>query len=116
MITKRYHLKDEIAAKTGQYWDKCLELERYLQLSITPKSHIIEDHSCKQQVYFKGIEEEKIKANEEAQINHPKVQDRVQDIKKKGKRKYEVTRSGVQETAAEEQQRREEARAEALNL
>jgi hypothetical protein len=145
MITKRYHLTDEIAAKTRQYRDKCLELERYLQLSITPKSHIIEDHSCEQQVYFNGIGDldesfgernhqhesiadrrhggtrdfalrEKIKAKEEAQINHPKVQDRVQDIKTKRKRNYEVTRSGVQETAAEKRQRREEARAEVLNF
>jgi hypothetical protein len=50
------------------------------------------------------------------QINHPKVQDRVQDIKTKRKRNYEVTRSRVQQTAAEKQQRREEARAEVLNF
>jgi hypothetical protein len=145
MITKRYHLTDEIAAKTGLYRDKCLELERYLQLSITPKSHIVGAHSCEQQVYFKGIGDldesfgernhqhesiadrrhggtrdfalrEKIKAKEEAQFNHPGVQDRVQDIKMKRKRNYEVTKSGVQETAAGKRQRREEARAEVLNF
>jgi hypothetical protein len=136
---------DEIAAKTGLYRDKCLELERYLQLSITPKSHIVGAHSCEQQVYFKGIGDldesfgernhqhesiadrrhggtrdfalrEKIKAKEEAQFNHPGVQDRVQDIKMKRKRNYEVTKSGVQETAAGKRQRREEARAEVLNF
>jgi hypothetical protein len=55
IIMKRYHLTDEIAAKTKQCRDKCLKLECYLQLPITPKSHIIGDHSCEQQVYFKGI-------------------------------------------------------------
>jgi hypothetical protein len=145
ILTKRFHLTDEIAAKTRQYRDKCLELERYLQLPITPKSHVKEDHSCEQQVHFKGIGDldesfgernhqhesiadrrhggtrdfalrEKIKAKEEAQLNHPKVQDRVEAIKTKRKRNYEVTRSGVQETAAEKRQRREEARAAVLNF
>lgn len=52
MMTKRYHLTEIIATKTQQYKNKCLELERYIQLSITPKSHVIEDHSFEQQNFF----------------------------------------------------------------
>jgi hypothetical protein len=55
ILTKRFHLTDEIVAKTRQYRDKCLELEHCQQFPITPKSHVKEDHSYEQQVHFKGI-------------------------------------------------------------
>ena len=104
--TKRFYLKDRIGEKTRQYRIKCMESEQYLQLSIKPKSNIIEDHLCEQQIIFNGIGDleesfweqnhqyessadiqhggtcdfslrEKIKAKEEAQFNHPGVQDKV---------------------------------------
>lgn len=58
-MTKRYHLTDDISLKTRLYLDKCMELERHLQLSVTPKSQLIEDHSCQQQVLFCGIDDPK---------------------------------------------------------
>ena len=55
MLTNISHLTDKIAEKTRQYRNKYMEFERYLQLSITPKSHIIEDQSCEQQIIFDSI-------------------------------------------------------------
>jgi hypothetical protein len=55
MATKRFHLTPETATRTEQFRDKCLELERYLQLSITPKRHVVQDHGCQQQRLFGGI-------------------------------------------------------------
>ena len=107
-----------------------MELERYLQLSLTPKSHIVEDHSCEQQVLFKGIGDieesfgernhqhesiadrrhvgtrdfalrEKRKAKEQAQFNHPGVQVKVEDIIDDRKRKYQgAKKTKFQENAA----------------
>ena len=55
MLTKRFHLTDKIYEEMRQYQNTCMELERYIQLSITLKSHIIEDHSCEQKSIFNGI-------------------------------------------------------------
>ena len=55
MLTNISHLTDKIAEKTRQYRNKYMEFERYLQLSIAPNSHIIEDHSCEQQIIFNGV-------------------------------------------------------------
>ena len=54
MKVKRFHLTDEIVNKRKQYAKKVLEWERYLGMSITTKSHLIEDHSDQQQ-RFNGI-------------------------------------------------------------
>jgi hypothetical protein len=114
MSTKRFHLTPRIAEQTEKHRDKCLEIERYLQLSITPKSHVMDAHSCEQQQLFKGIgdleesfgernhqlesiadrryggtrdfaEREKIKSREQAQFNHPDVQAKISNIKEKRK-------------------------------
>ena len=45
-----------------------MEFERYFQLSITPNSHIIEDHSCEQQSLFNGIGDLEESFGE---LNHP---------------------------------------------
>ena len=37
------------------YSKKCLELERHLGITVTPKSHIIESHAANQQELIKGI-------------------------------------------------------------
>ena len=54
MKVKRFHLTDEIVEKCKQYAEKILEWERYLGMSITTKSHLIEDHSDQQEM-FNGI-------------------------------------------------------------
>ena len=103
-------LTDKIYERARQYRNKCMEFERYLLLSIKPKSRIIEDHSCEQKNIFNGIRdlEEifgdlnrqyksildrwhggthefslswKINPKEESQFNHPGVQDKVNYIK-----------------------------------
>ena len=52
MFTKRFHWMHKISENTRQYQNKCMEFERYIQLSITPKSLIIEDLSCNQKSIF----------------------------------------------------------------
>ena len=105
-------MTDEIAETTLQYKNKCMELERYIGISITPKSHIIEDHSITQQRCLKGIGDleesfgernhqletrndvryasvqdfdlkERLKSRDEAQSNHPDVQDKMKELKVK---------------------------------
>ena len=56
MLTKRFHLADKIAENTRQYHNKCMKFKRYLQLSITPKSNIIEDQSCEQKNFLMASE------------------------------------------------------------
>ena len=115
ILTKRFHMMDEIAETTLQYKNKCMELERYIGISITPKSHIIEDHSITQQRHLKGIGDleesfgernhqletrndvryasvqdfdlkERLKSRDEAQSNHPDVKDKMKELKVKKKR------------------------------
>ena len=89
-----------------------MQLERYIGMSVTPKSHIIEDHACEQQERLLGIGDldesfgernhqietrfdskygrlrdfklrEKFKAKEQASANYKPVRDRILQIKKK---------------------------------
>ena len=55
MLTKRSHLTDNIYERTRQYRNKSMEFERYLKLSIKPKSNIVEYHSCEQQCLLNGF-------------------------------------------------------------
>ena len=116
ILVKRYEYNDAIGLKTRQYRDKCMQLERLLGFSITPKSHIIESHACEQQAELHGIGDldesfgernhqvesrgdvrygftrnfgmkERIKAKDHSQINCNEVQVKVEEIKKKGKAK-----------------------------
>ena len=41
MLINIFHLMDNISENTRQYQNKCMKSDWYLQLSITPKSHII---------------------------------------------------------------------------
>jgi hypothetical protein len=144
MNVKRFHLTPEVAEMTKKYRDKCLELERYLQLSITPKSHVMEDHSCEQQQLLQGMGDldesfgernhqyesiadrrhggtrdfarrEKIKSKEQAQFNHPDVKIKVEGIHGKRKRTASTARkSEVQQTADKKRQKRMEDREASL--
>ena len=55
LYTIRFEYTDEIGERTKKFCDKFLELERYFDLSITPKSHILEDHACFQQHALQGF-------------------------------------------------------------
>ena len=55
MLTNIFHLTDNIDENTRQYQNKFMEFKRYIQLSITPKSRIIEDHSYEKKSFFYGI-------------------------------------------------------------
>jgi hypothetical protein len=53
--TKRYHLTDEIANKTKEFLVRSVLLERHLGMSITPKTHVMEDHSITKLVATQGF-------------------------------------------------------------
>jgi hypothetical protein len=53
--TKRFHLTDEIVTKMKKYLERSLLLERHLSMSITPKSHVMGDHSIEQLVRTCGF-------------------------------------------------------------
>ena len=109
LLTKRMHYTQQIGIKTRQFSMKCMQLERYIGMSVTPKSHIIEDHACGQQERLLGIGDldesfgernhqietrfdskygrlrdfklrEKFKAKEQASANYQPVRDRILQI------------------------------------
>ncbi len=53
--TKRFHLTDAIAKKTKEFLVRSVLLERYLGMSITPKTHVMDDHSIQQLVATHGF-------------------------------------------------------------
>jgi hypothetical protein len=53
--TKRFHLTDAIAKKTKEFLVRSVLLERYLGMSITPKTHAMDDHSIQQLVATHGF-------------------------------------------------------------
>ena len=55
MLKKRSHLTGNIAKNKRQYQNEWMDFDQYLQLSTSQKIHMIEDHSCKQQMIFNGI-------------------------------------------------------------
>uniref|UniRef100_A0A6U3SB12 Uncharacterized protein n=1 Tax=Ditylum brightwellii TaxID=49249 RepID=A0A6U3SB12_9STRA len=125
-----------------------MELERYMGLLISPKSHIIEDHLCGQQMLFDGIGDleesfgeqnhqyetiadwrhggtrdfaiqEKIKAKEQAQFNHPDVREKVESIKNKRKRKGDDAsrkERRFEQAARGKRQKQDQARLEVLAI
>jgi hypothetical protein len=132
--TKRFHLTPEILAKTKQYRDRFLALERYLGMSITTKSHLAGCHSVEQQEELEGIGDmgedygernhqdeakadrrlgcvrhfptrESIKSKEEVQIKDQKVQAKMTEIN--GKRKRGPLEGTEARQAAKKQQRLE---------
>jgi hypothetical protein len=145
LSTKRFHLTPEIAERTQMFCKKCLQLERYLQLSITAKSHMMEDHSCEQQLIFLGLGDldesfgernhqyesiadrrhggtrnfarrERIKSKEQAQVNHHGVQDKIMEIKEKRKRQSNNTESNSQQRAEAKRRKRLDDREAALRF
>jgi hypothetical protein len=46
--TKRFHLTDAIVKKTKEFLVRSVLLERHLGTSITPKTHVMDDHSIQQ--------------------------------------------------------------------
>ena len=119
--------------------------KQYLGLSITVKSHLMEDHSCKQQSQLEGIGDleesfgernhqyesiadrrhggtrdfamrESIKSKEQAQRTHSDVQDKVATIKDKQKRKANIDKLDLQIQAETKRQQRLDHRQAALNF
>jgi hypothetical protein len=136
--TKRFHLTPEIVQKGKRFRDQVLAHERYLGMSMTTKSHLMEDHSIEQQEEFEGIGDlgedfgernhqdqakadrrlgavrnfaarEKIKSLEEVQAKDTKVQAKIEDIKVKRQRGQN---EGTQARQAAKRQKRLDARDE----
>jgi hypothetical protein len=53
--TKRFHLTPDILEKGKRFRDHVLAHERYLGMSTTTKSHLVEDHATEQQEELQGI-------------------------------------------------------------
>jgi hypothetical protein len=144
ILTPRFQLTVEIGNKTEEYSEICLKIERYLGLSITPKSHIQGMHAAAQQRLHRGIGDldesfgernhqyesiadrrhggtrdfarrEKIKSKEQANFSHADVKAKVLSLQLKRKRPPR-DEFGVQVEAAMKKQKRAEARAAILEL
>jgi hypothetical protein len=141
--TKRFELTDEILADAKQFRDKILELERYLGVSITPKSHSAEDHFIElmelhqgfgdldesfgeqnHQTLFKfqrrfigrkayGQRQESIE-KAKAKADHPKVQEEASEMIETTSRKKRSAEEASPEAVSEKKQRRQENRSESL--
>ena len=55
MRTKRFHLTEDITARTIEFRDRSLAIMRHLSMSVTPKDHCIEDHSVQLMILHEGI-------------------------------------------------------------
>ncbi len=55
MRTKRFHLTEDITARTIEFRDHSLAIMRHLSMSVTPKEHCIEDHSVQLMILHEGI-------------------------------------------------------------
>jgi hypothetical protein len=138
--TKRFHLTPAILQKGKEFRDRILALERYLGMSVTTKSHLMEDHSLEQQEELQGFGDlgedfgernhqdqakadrrlgcvrnfaarEKLKSLEEVQAKDTKVQAKIQNIKvKRSRGHYE----GTEARQVAKRQRRLDAREEVL--
>jgi hypothetical protein len=53
--TKRFHLTDAIAKKTKEFFVRSVLLERHLGMCITPKTHVMDDHSIQQLIATHGF-------------------------------------------------------------
>jgi hypothetical protein len=52
---KRFHLTDAIAKKTREFLVRSVLLERHLGMSITPKTHVMDDDSMQQLIATHGF-------------------------------------------------------------
>jgi hypothetical protein len=134
--TKRFHLTPAILAKGKKFRDHVLAHERYLGMSVTTKSHLIDDHASEQQEELDGFGDigedfgernhqdqakadrrlgcvrnfaarEKLKSLEEVQAKDTKVQAKILDIKvKRSRGQYE----GTEARLVAKRQRRLDAR------
>jgi hypothetical protein len=138
--TKRFHLTLEIVEKGKQFRVQVLAHERYLGMSVTTKSHLMEDHSLAQEEELDGIGDlgedfgeryhqdqakadrrlgcirhfatrAAIKSNEEVQMKDKKVQAKIIEIKRKRKRGHS---KGTIARQTAKRQRRLDAREEVL--
>ena len=130
LLTRRYEYSVDIGSKTRQYVEKVLQLERFLGMSVTPKSHILEAHACEQQARLGGIgcldesfgernhqsesladrrygctrdfaKRERVKAKEEAQTNILEVQLKVEDLHKKRKARFKYNKATAKKRKTE---------------
>jgi hypothetical protein len=53
--TKHFHLTDAIAKKTKEFLVRSVLLERHLGMSITPKTHLMDDHSIQKLIATRGF-------------------------------------------------------------
>jgi hypothetical protein len=140
--TKRFHLTPAILQKGKEFCDQILALERYLGMSVTTKSHLMEDHSLEQQEELHGFgnlgedfgeqnhldqakcnirlgcvrnfaAREKFKSLEEVQAKDTKVQAKILYIRvKRSRSHYE----GTEARQVAKRQRQLDAREEVLAL
>jgi hypothetical protein len=138
--TKRYHLTDEIANKTKEFLVQSVLLERHLGMSITPKTHVMEDHSITKLVAthrFADLgkdagernhqdeakakrrlgairdyaKKEAFKSKDEVRKKNPKVKGKIAELKIKNKQK---SNGEVEGREAAKRQKRIETREAAL--
>ena len=142
MKTKRFHLNDEIINKQRRYQEKMLQWERFLQMSITTKSHLIEDHSD-QQERFAGIgdltedfgernhqyeakqdalrptvrsfqQRQEIKSRDEVKNKDPLIKIKAEEMKKKRKRATPITKHHAMHERERKRKKHLAAREDAL--
>jgi hypothetical protein len=133
--------RDKLILQKGkEFCNRILALERYLGMSVTTKSHLMEDHSLEQQEELQGfgdlgedfgernhqdqakadrrlgcvrnfVAQEKLKSLEEVQAKDTKVQAKIQNIKvKRSRGHYE----GTEARQVAKRRRRLDAREEVL--
>ena len=143
---KRFHVSDAGMVKAEMYRRHVLSIWRYIKLSVTPKLHVLEDHSVGLCVKHKGfgdlgedagkrahqeetkndqrvgamkgmLKKETTKSQFEAMKKHPKVQGLRSELTTKSKRKVtEATVRSAADNKATKKQRRIEQRDEWLAL
>jgi hypothetical protein len=139
--TKRFHLTDEITKKTKAFLVRSILLERHLCMSITPKTHVMGDHSIEQLVRIFGFADlaedagernhqdeakadrrlggirdfarkEDFKSKDEFRKKNPVVQEKITQLREKNKRK---TSGDAHDRQIEKRRKRMDAREEALS-
>ena len=143
MKVKRFHLTDEIVEKRKQYAEKILEWERYLGMSITTKSHLIEDHSDQQEM-FNGIgdltedfgernhqyeakadalrarvrsfaKRQMLNSQDEVKNKDPRIKIKAEEMKQKQTRETQISYHGSMITKKEKRQKHIDEREKALS-